>query len=198
MFQRVPFGLRNSGAALIHCLDTILGGNLKNVLVVYVDDLVLHTKSEEEHIRKLEELFKIFIKYNVKLNLSKCYFVQDRIKFMGYNVDVNGISMLPEKNEVIQNLPAPKYQKQLRRFLGVCNYYSRFCFNFARHMPMLNLLRKNVEWIWDEACQKSFNNVKQLFLNACTISHPDFQKVIYVQTDSSKKGIGVVLYQGRN
>ena len=132
----------------------------------------------------------------MKLNLSKCHFVRDNIKFMGYNVSMNGISMLAEKNEIIQKIPPPKNQKQLRRFLGVCNYYSRFCYNFAQYiMPMLHLLKKDVKWVWDDTCQRSFENVKQLFSDACTISHPDFRKVIYVQTDCSKRGIGVVLYQ---
>ena len=104
--------------------------------------------------------------------------------------------MLPEKVEMIQKLLPPKDIKQLRRLLGVYNYYARFCPNFAFVIqPMLKFLRKGVKWEWDVKCQEAFIQLKKMFLNSCMINHPDFTKTIFVQTDSSKGEIGVVLFQ---
>ena len=195
-FCRVPFGLKNSGAILIHCLESIFGGELKNTTVIYVDDVVLFTSTFEEHMVRLEQIFKRCVDNNIKLNLNKCDFAKHCVKFMGYEVNMNGVRMLPEKVEMIQRLLPPKDIKQLRRLLGVYNYYARFCPNFAFVIqPMLKLLRKDVKWEWDVKCQEAFMQLKTMFLNSCMINHPDFNKTIFVQTDSSKGGIGVVLFQ---
>ena len=141
-------------------------------------------------------MFNLCASNNIKLNLSKSDFAKNCIKFMGYEVNTMGVKMLSEKVKLIQQLLPPKDLKQLRRLLGVYKYYARICPNFAMAIqPMLKLLKKNVKWKWDHSCQSSFENLKKMFINSYVIAHPDFSKTIYLQTDSSKGGIGAILFQ---
>ena len=76
------------------------------------------------------------------------------------------------------------------------NYYARFCPNFPlKIQPILKLLKKDSKWDWDRECNEAFEELKRMFLNSCMICHPDFSKTIYLQTDNSKRGIGVILFQ---
>ena len=161
-----------------------------------MDDILIHTNSFIEHLENLSRVFNLCKQNNIKLNLTKCDFAQDHVRFMGYEVNVKGVKMLDEKVQMIQQLLPPRNHKQLKRLLGIYNYYARFCPNFALIIhPMLKLLKKNVKWEWDEECQVAFDQLKEMFINSCVISHPDFKKTIYLQTDSSKRGIGAILYQ---
>lgn len=130
------------------------------------------------------------------LRLDKTFFFQESIQFLGYNITVEGIKLTRGKVEEIDAVPPPKNIKQLRRFLGIFGYYSRFYPNyaFATH-PLLDLLRKSVSWKWEGKHQAAFERIKATFLKSFTISHPDFTKHLFVQTDSSDVGLGTMLYQ---
>lgn len=196
VFCRVPFGLRNSGAALIRCVDQIIQGRMPNRVTTYVDDIVVQAGSIDQHFQDLQELFQILQENNLVLNLKKSTWFTKKIEFLGYVISTEGISMKPETAEEIRNLPPPRTVKQVRRLIGTCNYYSRFCPQFADVMyPFYQLLKKGQKWKWNDEYQEAFDRLKDMFYNSCFIAHPDFSKTCIVQTDSSDFGIGAMLYQ---
>lgn len=196
VFQRVPFGLRNSGAALVQCLDEIMNNAGLQDTTLYVDDILVHSTDFERHLEALGKLLPLLIQNNLVLNLEKSHFCVPQIKFLGYEITKNGIQMGLDRIKEIEAIPRPKNNRQLKRILGVCNYFSRFCYNYALTIaPLYRLLRKDQKWEWTELQQKAFDDLKHMFLQTCTISHPDFTQPMYLQTDSSDLGVGAMLYQ---
>lgn len=196
VFRRVPFGLRNSGAALVQCIDRIIGGRLQDRVTVYVDDVVIKSKSISEHLRDLRELFGILKENNLVLNIKKSRWATRTIHFLGYEITTEGIGMKQDTIREIQQIPAPKNVRQVRRLIGTCNYYARFCPNFAMIMsPFYKLLQKGKRWKWDDSHEEAFNEIKAMFYRHCVVAHPDFSKTCILQTDSSDFGMGAVLYQ---
>ncbi|KAK7862689.1 hypothetical protein R5R35_000930 [Gryllus longicercus] len=196
VFKRVPFGLKNSGAALIQCLDSILQKVIERRATLYVDDLIIQSRSFNEHVEDLKMIFQTLIENNLTLNLNKTYFCVEKFDFLGYEVSREGVKMKKDKAKEIDDIPAPKNVKQLRSLLGMLNYYSRFCPNYALVVaPLYDLLRKNRKWAWEIEHQRAFHEVKAMFRNSCVIAHPDFSEPMILQTDSSAYGIAAVLLQ---
>lgn len=102
----------------------------------------------------------------------------------------------PGKIRAIQGFPIPRKLKQIRAFLGLCNFYRRFIPNYSESIaPLCELLRKGKTWKWDEKEQEAFENIKNKFIDTIMLHHPDFNKPYYLQTDSSGVGLAGVLYQ---
>lgn len=199
VFQRVPYGLKNSGAAMIRCLDAIVGPEARSFATIYVDDLLISSPTFDKHLEHLEYLFKRFKAANVTLKLSKSKFCRLNVPFVGHILTPEGVKADEEKIAAVQRASAPKNIKQLRSFLGLCNYYARFCHGYAHVIaPLRFLLKKGVSWKWTPAHQASFENVKKKFLETVMIQYPDFTKPMFLQTDSSGYGIGAVLFQKDN
>lgn len=98
--------------------------------------------------------------------------------------------------KAIREFPVPKKLKQVRDFLGLCNFYRRFIPEYSRYIrPLCELLKKENSWLWGEKEQQAFEQVKRLFVETIELHHPDPSKDYYLQTDSSGVGIGGVLYQ---
>ena len=196
VFQRVAFGLKNSGAALIRCLDDILGPELKKCLTVYVDDILVASSTFPEHLTQLSLLFETLLKANVSINLSKSQFCCKEIKFLGHILSGKGVRPSPEKISAIETAPPPVNVKQLRAFLGLCNFYVKFVQKYSfLTLPLLRLLKKGTPWKWEEAQDKAFKNMKQCFLDSVMLGFSDFSRKIFVQTDSSDLGLGAVIFQ---
>lgn len=196
VFNRVPFGLRNSGSALIRCVNEVLGSEILSFVTNYVDDLLISSATFDQHLYHLESVFQKLDQANMKLKLSKSAFCQPEVKFLGFIFSHEGISTDPERIRAIQDQRAPANIKQLRGFIGLCNYHSRFCRSYSTLIhPLLTLLKKNVKWSWDANKQAAFERIKEAFLNTVMLKHPDFRKQFYIQTDSSEFGLGAVLFQ---
>lgn len=196
VFQRVPFGLKNSGSGLISCLASRLPRDLYSKMTVFVDDIVLFTGSWEEHLTTLKTFFDVARKNNICLNLEKSLFGIDKINFVGYEVSREGTRIRNETIEQIDRIQAPKNKKQLRSLLGTCNYYARFCPSYAlTWAPLLPLLRKDVRFKWNQTYDKAFNDIKAMFHRTCCITYPDYEREIILQVDSSDLAIAGILTQ---
>lgn len=196
VFSRLPFGLKNSGAALIRALDRNLTPEVKEATVQYVDDILLASKTMEEHLDNLDKLLSNLRETGFKVNLEKSQFCQREILFLGHVIDGQGIRPNPKKIEAIQNFPRPRRIKHIRQFLGICQYFSDHCPDYTTTIaPLQELLRKNNRWKWTESQEQSFLKTKQMLTENIKLGYPDFSSEFIIQTDASSIGIGAVLYQ---
>lgn len=191
-----PFGLKTSLASLTRGLDISLSDEVKDFTIIYVDDCLCISSSEEEHLKQLGLLLADLKRANLTVNLKKCKFFRERIDYLGYVLSTKGISASPDKVAAIQNFPRPKNPKQLKGFLGLTNFYNKFTSRYAEAtQPLLQLLKKGNKFKWTAELDQQFNTVKQLFINTVMLRHPDPNKRFYLQTDASKYALGGQLYQ---
>jgi len=139
-FRKLPFGLANAPATFQRFMDLLLFKLSMDVCLAYLDDLVLHSKTPEEHLERLEEVFRRLQDVNLKLKPSKCSLMQTEISILGHRVSGSGITTDPSKTEVIDTWPVPENLRQLRGFMGLASYYRRFVRDFAKIATPLNRL----------------------------------------------------------
>ena len=141
-FNMVPFELKTSTAALVRGLDHALQG-IGDHVISFVDDTLITSDSTEQHLRHLDELLTRLEKSNLTLNLSKSSFFKKETKFLGFILTTDGIQPDPEKIQGIMEFPTPRNTKQLRGFLGLVNFYSKFSSKHAAEtVPLLQLIKK--------------------------------------------------------
>lgn len=137
--MRMPFGLRNSAQSMQRLMDTILRG--LPYCFTFIDDILIASVSHEEHQNHLEEVFKRLSANGIKINPEKCVFGANELTFLGHQVTENGITPQKSKVAAVQNFPKPETQHELRRFLGMVNFYHRFLRNGTDVMqPLYQLL----------------------------------------------------------
>ncbi|GFY33100.1 retrovirus-related Pol polyprotein from transposon 17.6 [Trichonephila clavipes] len=155
-FNRLCFGLKNSPKAFQSIAQEVLGDLLHNGALVYIDDIILFTKTIDEHFELLDK----------------------------------------DKSVSINEFPVPTDQKQIKSFLGCCNFYRRYIKNFAkRAFPLTNLLRKDTPFEWTSETQEAFDDIKKAILNPPVLALPDPNAELQITTDASSRGIGAVLEQ---
>ena len=139
-FPFMPFGLKNAGQDFQRMMDAILR-DIPHIFV-YLDDILVASNSEEEHVEDLRRLFSALADNGLIINRAKCVFGAPSLDFLGYRVDANGVAPLPQKVEAIRQIPAPTTIKELQRFLGALNYYRRFVPHAAAILsPLYEALR---------------------------------------------------------
>jgi hypothetical protein len=162
----------------------------------YIDDIMTHSKTFDEHLVDLEIVFKKLDEANLKLKPSKCFFANRETKFLGFDINSKGIRPSQEKFEAMKNYPEPKNAKSVKRFLGMASYYRRFIPNYSRITEPINrLLKKNEKFVWSDDCEISFRKIKHLLINPPILVYPDFTKQFILTTDASGIGLGAVLSQ---
>ncbi|GBP75971.1 Uncharacterized protein K02A2.6 [Eumeta japonica] len=134
----MTFGLRNAGQTFQRLVDELTRG--LNFCFAYLDDFLVYSKDEEEHEKHLKQIFDRMREYRMLINTRKCVFGADNVTFLGYNISAKGTKPLEQKVESIKNLPIPKTLKELRRFLGMINFYRHFIPDAARIQAPLNTL----------------------------------------------------------
>lgn len=196
VFNVLPFGLSTSVASFVKALDQILGPETQDFSFSYVDDLLVFSENADDHFRHLEIIFSKFRTSNITVKLRKSTFARAEVSFLGHIISPKGIRMDPNRINAIQNFPPPRNIKELRSFLGMINYDRRFVNNFSDlTVPLLRLLKKNTRYIWGVEEKSAFEEIKECFLKVSMVSHPQFDKTFYIQTDSSNYGLGCCLYQ---
>jgi hypothetical protein len=125
-YKVMPFGLKNAGATYQRAMVALFHDMMHKEIEVYVDDMIAKSKDEESHIPALRKLFERLRKYQLKLNPAKCTFGVKSGKLLGFVVSNKGIEVDPDKVKAIQDMPAPKTEREVRGFLGRLNYIARF------------------------------------------------------------------------
>ena len=191
-YTRLPFGVSSAPGIFQRAMENLLRG-IRGV-VVYIDDILITGVTNEEHKMALEEVLQRLETANLRLKKSKCRFMQDSVTFLGHKIDAKGIHPLPEKVRAICEAPTPKTVSELKAYLGLLTYYSRFLPNMATTLePLYALLRSDNQWKWAEEQQEAFEASKKLLTSSKVLAHfnPDLELVL--ACDASPMGIGAVL-----
>ena len=191
----MPMGLINAPASFQRVMTDIF----KDLpfVQVYMDDIVVHSASEQQHQAHLRQVFQRLKENKLKLNLQKCTFQVTEIEFLGFRVSEKGVLPLPANVAAITSMPDVLASRTMvRRFLGMANYYSHFVPHFASIASPLHALTSNTSsFKWDDECSKAVRNIKTLLSQAPVLSIFDPGLPIRITSDASLSGIAAVLEQ---
>jgi hypothetical protein len=192
----MPFGLTNAPNIFMRSLNEILRSFIGTFVVVYFDDILIYTKSLDEHIEHLCAVFGALREARLFANLEKCTFCTDRVAFLGYVVTPQGIEVDEAKIEAIKIWSIPATLTQLRSFLGLAGFYRHFVRDFSTiAAPLNDLTKKGVPFYWGAAQEHSFNTLIDKLTHALLLQLSDFSKTFELKCDASGIGIGGVLLQ---
>jgi hypothetical protein len=195
-FNVMPFGLRNAPGTFQRLMDKVLKDHIGDFVEVYVDDIMIYSKSLEDHMIHIEKVLQKLRDYNLVIKLKKCRFCQKKIEFLGHEIGEEGLKPNSKKIETINNIQEPKTVTEVRSFLGLCSYYRRFVKGFSKIAgPLTELTKKDVPFIWAQGQQESFDKLKKMLVENPILSHPDFSKDFILITDASADGLGAILSQ---
>ena len=199
---RMLFGLTNAPATFQRLMEHCLGDLHLNWCIIYLDNIIVYSKTPEEHIRRLRGVFEKLSRAGLRLKPSKCEFFRERIAYLGHIVSKEGIETDPKKIVAVKLWPRPETVTQVRKFLGFTNYYRKFLYRYAQIAKPLNQLisgenskRKRAKVIWNEDCENAFLTLKELCSNTPCLAYPDYTSRFKLYTDASKQGLGAVLAQ---
>ena len=199
-FTRMPFGLRNAAQTFQRMIDEVLRG--LPFTFAYIDDLLIASKNREEHLDHLKQVFERLTHFGLKINVQKCTFLAEKLQFLGHEIDATGIAPLPEKVSAIQNFETPTSLRQLRRFLGLINYYRQFIPHCSEILsPLTDMLKnqkkKNAKISMQDKELKAFNQAKNALAKYTKLNYilDDDNATLTLTTDASSNAIGAVIHQ---
>ncbi|KAL0417389.1 UNVERIFIED_CONTAM: Retrovirus-related Pol polyprotein from transposon [Sesamum latifolium] len=167
-------------------MNQVLHGFLDEFVVVYLDDIVVYSRTLAEHVEHLRQVLTRLREHELYAKVSKCSFAQETISFLGHIVERGCIRMDPKKVQAIEEWQPPSDVHDLRSFLGLANYYRRFVKGYSEiARPMTDLLKKTETWKWTPQCQESFDNLKRAMVTDPVLALPDMSKPFVVETDAS-------------
>ena len=197
-FLKMPYGMKNAGATFQRQMDSIFA-NVPNVCV-YLDDILISSATAEQHTKDLNTVLSLLSDNNLRLAIGKCEFYKTSLNYLGYEVSPDGIRPPSDRVKVISDYPLPENSFQLRRFMGMLNFFRRNIPNFANIAfnvtELLRLNPKSKELTWPDNAKASFEDLKQALATCPTLSYPSIKATEYhLVTDSSNYAVGAALYQ---
>ncbi|RVW15442.1 Retrovirus-related Pol polyprotein from transposon 17.6 [Vitis vinifera] len=160
-YRRMPFGLCNAPATFQICILSIFSDMVERIMEVFMDDITVFGGSYKECLLHLEVVLQRCIEKDLVLNWEKCHFMVQQGIFLEHIISKNGIEVDKAKVELIVKLPPPTNVKGIRQFLGHAGFYRRFIKDFSKiSKPLCELLVKDAKFVWNEKCQKSFEELK--------------------------------------
>jgi hypothetical protein len=164
--------------------------------VVFIDDILIYSKNEEEHEEHLRLVLQKLREHKLYAKFSKCEFWLKEVSFLGHIITNGGIAVDPSKVSDVLKWEAPRMMSEIRSFLGLTSYYRRFIEGFSKIVkPLTTLLEKDREFKWTSACQSSFEELKKRLTTTPVLVMPDLQKSFDIYCDASRQGLGCVLMQ---
>jgi len=196
----MPFGLCNAPSTFQRLMDEIIKPEYRSFIETYIDDLITHSNTFDEHIHHLDVQLTLLGQHNLTVKLSKCKFAQKEVKFLGHIISKDMLKMNPESVATILKWQRPKDNtnrvKAIRGFLGMVGWYRKFIPDFSdKAVPLFNLTRKDVKWEWTDQCEKAFIYLRDSITRNPVLLVPDPTKGYILHTDASDKALGAVLMQ---
>lgn len=207
-YVRMPFGVCNGPATFQRLMQVTMSDLIFQILLVYLDDILVFSETFEQHLKRLETVLKRLAETGLKVKLQKCAFLQQSVKFLGHQVSAEGVGTDPSKVSAVKNWKVPTTVKELQSFLGFCSYYRRFIRGFSQVAGPLHDLVNKCSGVkktgkvghqfcdmWTPECDSSFEQLKGKLTSAPVLGFADFTQPFIVETDASLHGLGAVLYQ---
>ncbi|MBW0559584.1 hypothetical protein O181_099299 [Austropuccinia psidii MF-1] len=192
----MQFGLTNAPASFQNLVSDIFADFLDVFVVVYLDDIMVFSSSEEEHVKHVASVLQRLRDNNLFAKASKCVFHASSVEYLGYVVSSDGLKMDSLKTQQILNWPQPKNIKALQSFLGFANFYCRFIKHYSKKITSLtSLLKKDCPFIFNEEALSQFQSLKEDFTTAPILSHFNPSLPTVVETDASDYALGAILSQ---
>jgi hypothetical protein len=192
----MPFSLTNAPAAFQHFMNNIFQDMLDTRVVIYLDDILIFSKNQEDHERDVREVLRRLTANQLFCKLSKCSFHVDTVDYLGLVISPKGISMEEKQVQAIKEWPVPQNVKQIQSFLGFANFLRRFVPSYSTlARPLHNRTHKDAKWEWGPREQESFQAIKDAICQRPVLAHPDPTKPYYLETDASGAAMGAVLNQ---
>jgi len=192
----MPFGLTNAPSTFMRLMNEVLRPFIGLFVVVYFDDILIYSKSMQEHLEHLRAVFDALRTAHLFGNIEKCIFCTQRVSFLGYVVTPQGIEVDSSKIDAIREWPTPTTVTQIRSFLGLAGFYRRFVRDFSSiAAPLHELTKKGAPFAWGDSQEVAFNTLKDKLTHAPLLQLPDFNKVFELECDASGIGLGAVLLQ---
>ncbi|MBW0512653.1 hypothetical protein O181_052368 [Austropuccinia psidii MF-1] len=192
----MPFGLTNAPVSFQNLFNDIFYGLLDIYVVVYLDDIVVFSKSEAEHVTHVSTVLARLRANNLFAKTSKCLFHVSSVEYLGYVVSSEGLKIDQAKFQPILNWPPPRNLKGLQSFLGFANFYRHLIKNYSKKISSLtSFLKKDSPFPLNEEALRQFNQLKEAFTVALILSHVDPSLPTIVETDALDYALGAVLSQ---
>ena len=196
-FLRMPFGLRNAAQTFQRLMHSVLQD--LPFLFVYLDDILVASTTEEEHLSHLRTLFTRLSQHGLIVNPAKCEFGRDTLNFLGHQVSAEGVIPLPSKVEAVAAFPRPCTVSELKGFIGMVTFYYRFLHHIAHILQPLyeaqkgKALKQQVDWTAERV--KAFQDTKAALARAAMLAHPSPSAPTALNTDASDFAVGAVYEQ---
>ena len=195
-YRRMPFGLCNAPGTFQRCMMSIFSDLLEVCIEIFMDDFTVYGNSFDACLASLDLVLQRCQEKHLVLNFEKCHFMVTEGIVLGHVVSERGIQVDKAKVDVISKLPYPTNQKEIRGFLGHAGFYRRFIKDFAKiSQPLTRLLQNDVEFVFDEGCERAFQLLKDRLVSAPIIRAPDWNHPFEIMCDASDFAVGAVLGQ---
>jgi len=195
-FKVLSFGLCNAPSQFARIMELVMSGLTYDICLVYLDDILVFSKTFEEHCDRLATIFNRLERYTLKLKPTKCHLFQRKVKFLGHVVSGAGIECDPDKVAAIATWPTPTNISEVRTFCGLASYYRTFVKDFAKlAKPLHELTRKNATFVWNQGCEAAFQALKERLMSAPILVPPRDEGKYVLDTDASDMALGAVLQQ---
>src|SRR3954462_9234197 len=170
----MSFGLTNAPATFSRMMNSIFMEYLDKFVVVYLDDILIYSKNEEEHAEHLRLVLIKLREHCLYAKFSKCEFWLPEVTYLGHVISAKGNSVNPERVQAVLDWPPPESVKQVRSFLGLARYCRRFIENFSKvAQPLTELLKKDTKFQWTPKCEESFQELKRRLTSSAVLTPPD-------------------------
>jgi hypothetical protein len=195
-FLKMPMGLKSAPMTFQRVMELALQGLQWQICLIYLHDVVIFSKTFDEHMERLTRVFDRISTAGLKLKPEKCQLLQTEVTFLGHVVSGEGVRPHPSNILKIKEWPPPQTVTQIRQFLGMASYYRRFVKDFSQIVrPMVQLTKKGADFIWSEACTASFEEVKNILTTAPVMAYPRDEGGYILDTDACDVSIGAALSQ---
>ena len=208
-YTRMPMGLSSAPATFQRLMQSTMSDFIFQFLLVYLDDLLVYSKTFDEHLAHLDRLLQRIIDAGLKLKMDKCQFLRRQVHYLGHTISAEGVSCEAGKVEAVKNWPVPATTTALRSFLGFASYYRRFIQGFSKIAgPLHDLVAKgnarhkkkgaDISKLWDQQHQKAFEELKTALTTAPVLGFAEFTKPFILETDASHDGLSAILSQDQD
>ena len=195
-FLVMSFCLTNTPAAFMDLMNRVFRQYLDMFVIVFIDDILIYSRSENEHIDHLRIVLQILKDQQLFVKFSKCEFWLRFVAFLGHIVSSKGIEVDPKKTDAVKSWPRPLSPIDIGSFLGLACYHRRFVEGFSSiASPLTALTQNKAKFVWSEACEKSFQELKDRLTSAPVLTLPEGTNGFVVYCDASRVGLGCVLMQ---